>query len=259
MAVADDLARKEGAAAAHGTVVIAESQSAGIGRRGRSWDSEACCNLLFSLVWAPVSTEGLSPALLIRQLVQLNLAAPIAVVGACAAVGVGDARIKWPNDVWAGTIPKKLSGVLVNFNGKDAAVLGVGINVLQDMADHPSATSVTTLLQEQQTSLTDGAAEVGAREAILARFCYELERLMALSNEEVINEYLQHDLLTGLSIRVHHRSRDEDDPRDFEALVIGLNQDGMLRVRPAGMLEERVLSAEEISISPKFKEWKPRA
>ena len=130
MTVADELLQAEGAAAAHGLVVLAESQTAGVGRRGRAWQSAPDGNLYFSLVWSPASAaQGM--AAMMPEMVRLNLAAGVAVVRACAAAGVDTARIKWPNDVWAGEPARKLSGTILNFNGQDAAVLGVGVNVLQ--------------------------------------------------------------------------------------------------------------------------------
>ena len=306
MTIADEVLRAEGAAAAHGLVVLAETQTAGVGRRGRAWQSAADGNLYFSLVWSP-RAQGL--AAMMPEMVRLNLAAGVAVVRACADAGVPSARIKWPNDVWAGDPARKLSGTILNFNGADAAVLGVGINVLQTSrpAVLVNATSITSELQAA------GAAAPPSREAVLATFCSELERLMALppgftrsttgctvgraranhrlrraglgrtganlwgrpgalvslgctlaatwscvalcelqalSTEGVLDEYRTCDLLAGRGVRVHHRSREEDDPRDYEALVLGVDPQGMLCVRrPDGT--EQQLSGEEVSITPR--------
>jgi BirA family biotin operon repressor/biotin-[acetyl-CoA-carboxylase] ligase len=258
MDVARELVGAEGGVALHGTVVLTDDQTAGVGRRGRSWESEACCSLLFSLIWAPaaVGTPALYP-----ELVRLNLAAPIAVVCACATVGVDSALIKWPNDVWAGQTPRKLSGVILNYNGGDSAVLGVGLNVLQDMSRHPAATSIATLLAASPTPTPAPPppyvpAEVPAagllRERVLSSFCVELDRLMRLETSAVIAEHKRHDLLENKTIRVHHRTREEHDPRDYDAVALGLGPDGALRVRPVGAAAGAhvFLSAEEISITP---------
>ena len=174
MTVADEMLQAEGAAAAHGLIVLAETQTAGVGRRGRAWQSTPDGNLYFSLVWSP-RAQGL--AAIMPEMVRLNLAAGVAVVRACADAGVSSARIKWPNDVWAGDPARKLSGTILNFNGADAAVLGVGINVLQTSrsAVLPNATSIASEL------LAAGASAPPSREAVLASFCFELERLMALT------------------------------------------------------------------------------
>ena len=246
MRIANELLTAEGSRASHGAIVLTDEQTAGLGRRGRSWEGEGRSSLLFSLVWATSSTE-LDMAGAMKEMVRLNMAAPIAVVNACCATGVSGAKIKWPNDIWGGSPPLKLSGVLLDFNGRDAAVLGVGINVLQHFEQNKSATSVATLLRRT----SDGEEHLdGLRERLLASFCVELERLMALPNEAVIAEHRAHDLLEGQNVRVHHRSREEADPRDFEAHVLGVDGGGWLRVRPVGQSEVRTLSGEEISITP---------
>jgi BirA family biotin operon repressor/biotin-[acetyl-CoA-carboxylase] ligase len=253
MTTATELIGSKGAEAADGALILAEEQTAGLGRRGRSWDAETHSSLLFSIVWAVAPDIALA----IPRLAQLNLAAPVAVVRACSHVGVPNARIKWPNDVWAGSPPRKLSGVLVDFNGRDAAVLGVGINVLQDMHGNAAATSVGTLLREgpRGAGAASGAPEppmppAELRELMLASFCWELELLMGQTMADVIGEHRRHDLLHGRTVRVHHRTREESDPRDFDAMVLGVDQRGMLRVRPLGAEAEKVLSGEEVSISP---------
>ena len=254
MTLADERLRAEGAAAAHGSIILAETQTGGIGRRGRSWLSPPLGNLYFSLLWAPAMHLGGGPVdvpTLLPQLSQLNLAASVAVVGAADAVGVGaSAKIKWPNDVWAGTpVPSKMSGTILNFDGKEAAVLGVGINVAQDLRENVTATSLATLRE----AITPESARPPpiVREAVLAAFCGHLERLMSGTVEATLAEYRTRDLLRGRTIRVHHRTREEDDPDDFDAEALGVSAEGMLRVRPLTGGGEKELSGEEVSISPK--------
>ena len=92
MTLADERVRSEGAAAAHGSIILAETQTGGIGRRGRSWLSPPTGNLYFSLLWAPLlataasSSTAADPTVLLPHLSQLNLAASVAVVKAAAAV-----------------------------------------------------------------------------------------------------------------------------------------------------------------------------
>ena len=251
MTLSDERMRLEGAAAAHGSIILAEKQTAGVGRRGRSWESPPDGNLYFSLLWTPVSAgtpAPSSPMELLPRLTQLNLAASVAIVAAAESVGVSSCRIKWPNDVWAGApAPRKLSGTILNFDGTSGAVLGVGINVLQDLSSNETATSLRSL---RAASAASSAAPAVSREAVLANFCAQLERLMALPIEAVLDEYRTHDLLLGRTIRVHHRTREETDPKDFDAEARGVDKEGQLRVLPKLGGAERVLSGEEVSISP---------
>lgn len=106
-----------------GLLVVAESQTAGRGRRGRSWVSPFASNLYFSLVW---SFEGGAAAL-----EGLSLAVGASIAKALASTGVRGVQLKWPNDVWLDG--KKLAGVLLEMSGDASGfcqvVIGVGINV----------------------------------------------------------------------------------------------------------------------------------
>jgi len=104
-------------------VCLAEVQTAGRGRRGRSWAASPYRNLTFSLRWrfeaGPAALAGLS------------LVAGLAVHEALQVLGVRSAGLKWPNDLlWQG---RKLAGLLAEVRGElggpSLAVLGVGINV----------------------------------------------------------------------------------------------------------------------------------
>ncbi len=107
----------------HGSLYLAEQQTAGRGRRGRSWASPFASNLYFSLTWqfnnGAAALEGLS------------LAVGIALIRGLKQLGIDDVQVKWPNDLlWRG---KKLAGVLLEMSGDAAGecfvVIGVGINV----------------------------------------------------------------------------------------------------------------------------------
>lgn len=114
--------------ALHGKIIMADRQTAGIGRRGRGWTSDPEGNIYISLIYAPPGFENKSADLL-REMMKLNLAISVATARACHAAGVHAARVKWPNDVWIKG--KKVSGMLVNFDGRAAAIAGIGINVNQ--------------------------------------------------------------------------------------------------------------------------------
>jgi BirA family biotin operon repressor/biotin-[acetyl-CoA-carboxylase] ligase len=98
-------------------LVAAEEQSAGRGRRGRRWHSAPGAGITFSL-----GRRIRRPA---RELPALSLVAGVACIEALRALGVSQARLKWPNDLVADGA--KLGGILVESrNGR--AVIGIGIN-----------------------------------------------------------------------------------------------------------------------------------
>jgi BirA family biotin operon repressor/biotin-[acetyl-CoA-carboxylase] ligase len=102
------------AGAPDGLVVVADHQTAGRGRRGRSWEAPPGSSLLASVLLRPV------PPL-------VTLAAALAAADACTEVAGVATELKWPNDVLAAG-DGKLAGILAEAAG-DAVVVGVGLNV----------------------------------------------------------------------------------------------------------------------------------
>ena len=111
------------AEALHGICLIAELQTRGRGRRGRSWLAGIGGGVTFSLLWR--FEQGAA------HLSALSLAVGLALVRALEELGVEHAKLKWPNDVIHHH--HKLAGVLIELEGDvlgpSTAVIGVGINV----------------------------------------------------------------------------------------------------------------------------------
>ena len=109
--------------AASGSVIIAEQQLAGRGRRGRVWQSPFARNLYVSVLWRFDSG--------VAALEGLSLAVGVMLVEALQDFGIAGLSLKWPNDVLFNG--KKLGGILVemtgDMSGSCAAVIGFGINV----------------------------------------------------------------------------------------------------------------------------------
>lgn len=105
-----------------GSVVVCERQTAGRGRRGRSWLSEPGDSLTFSFLWR--FPAGMPPP------AGLSLAVGVAVARVLEGMGASGVRLKWPNDILAGGA--KLGGILVetlSSGGRHVAVIGIGLNV----------------------------------------------------------------------------------------------------------------------------------
>ncbi|WP_424947797.1 biotin--[acetyl-CoA-carboxylase] ligase [Candidatus Spongiihabitans sp.] len=102
-----------------GKVCMAERQTYGKGRRGKSWMAPAGSSVLISMGW------GLRESGLQSSLQGLSLVSGLAVAQSLREVGVA-VKLKWPNDIIADG--KKLGGILVEISGLDC-VIGVGINV----------------------------------------------------------------------------------------------------------------------------------
>jgi len=137
---------------AFGTVVIADAQTAGRGRRGRTWFSPAGSGLYVSVVVTP-ARSATDPG---RATTLLTLATGVALAeGVERATGLAPA-IKWPNDLLIGR--RKLAGILAEAFG-EAVVLGYGINVL--------ATAFPPELGDRATSLESALGRVVDRETVL--------------------------------------------------------------------------------------------
>lgn len=104
-----------------GCVVVADAQTAGRGRLGRSWWAEPGCSLLAS--WL------VRPALEVERWPTLTLVAGMAAARALIAAAGIEVRLKWPNDLLADG--RKLGGILAEADGRGALVMGLGVNVRQ--------------------------------------------------------------------------------------------------------------------------------
>ena len=130
----DEVRNLAKAGAPDGLIVLAESQTAGRGRRGAAWFSPAGESLAFSILMRPQEPQALWP--------RLALAAGLAVAEAVESFGP-QAGIKWPNDVWIGH--KKVAGILVEA-GLDFAVVGIGLNV-NTMEFPPGVAEIATSMR----------------------------------------------------------------------------------------------------------------
>jgi BirA family biotin operon repressor/biotin-[acetyl-CoA-carboxylase] ligase len=126
-------------------VAFAELQHAGRGRRGRSWLAPFGSGLTFSVAWTFADMPAGLPA--------LGLAIGVGVAQALRDVGLGDAQVKWPNDlVWQG---RKLGGLLLQMRseagGPASVVAGLGLNLAlppdaRAALDVPGAQPVTDMV-----------------------------------------------------------------------------------------------------------------
>ncbi len=133
-----DLLQEARAGAAEGLVLVAETQTAGRGRLGRSWSSPPGAALACSVLLRPVAVPPAARA-------WLPLLTGIAVAAALRAGAGVAAGLKWPNDVLVGD--RKIAGILAEAHG-DAIVVGVGLNVTLTAAELPVPTATSLLLED---------------------------------------------------------------------------------------------------------------
>ncbi len=150
--------------AAEGEVVIAEQQTRGRGRLGRTWISPPYVNLYFSVVLRPTLRPEHAP--------QVTLTAAVALADAVDAFSPTRAAIKWPNDILVDG--RKLAGILMEAccsqDRVEYLILGIGINLNFSLESMPRE------IREGATSLLALRHEKVNREAFLRRLIQDLDR-----------------------------------------------------------------------------------
>ena len=153
-----DLLAAARAGAAEGLVLVAEEQTAGRGRLGRSWSAPPGAGLIFSVLLRP---SDVPPA----RLGWLPLLTGVAVAAAVREQTGVPASLKWPNDVLVGE--RKLAGILAEAH-VGAVVVGVGLNVTLRPAELPVPAATSLLIEGAASTdrtglLTAILAELGQR------------------------------------------------------------------------------------------------
>lgn len=200
-------------------MIIADEQTAGRGRQGRSWES------------AP--GEGLWCSVLVRMDAErsralLPLLAGVAVASAVRRHGV-PAGLKWPNDVVVdlpahdgGTGPRKLAGILSETDGHDGVVIGIGVNISQSRSGLPTP---------QATSLAMEGATV-AREDLLVEILSGLHSAVDSLRRDgaalALDDYRRLCLTIGREVSVGLPSGEV-----LQGKAVGVGDDGQLHVRTA--------------------------
>ncbi len=218
-------------------VLLAERQTGGRGRRGRTWASPLAANIYLSL--ARMFSGGLA------RLPGLSLVAGVATAEALHSLGYPDVRLKWPNDVVVVDADglRKLGGLLIEGGGEHAgpvrAVLGLGLNVAMPPAFAATITQPWTDL----ACLANVAGRTPSRNEIvatlLAHWIPALTQFDAEGLSPFLARYAALDVLAGCDVTLHAGA---DGPART-AHALGLAEDGALRVRIDGR-EVRVHSAE---------------
>lgn len=217
--------------APHGTVLIAAAQTAGRGRRGRSFFSPDGSGLYISVLLRP----DLPPARAIR----ITTAAAVAAAQAIEAVFGASPSVKWVNDLYLGG--RKIAGILTESaispagDRLDYAVLGIGINVTPPRGGFPPeiADIAGAVLAEP---VPDGRAKLAA--AFLAKLFPLTD---SLNDAFYMEEYRRRCFLLGKPITVLRGTE------SYPATALSVDDDGSLTVRLSDGTA-KVLTSGEVSV-----------
>ena len=169
------------AGAPHGTAVIADHQTGGHGRRGRSFHSPEGVGIYLSILLRPNCPP--------RELMHLTCAAAVAMCDAVETSAGFRPGIKWTNDLVAGK--RKLGGILTELGfapdgSVDWAIIGIGINCCQQQSDFPED------IRDMAGSLAMVSGKEIDRAAVAAAMLeslYHMDRALLSEKDDVLQQY----------------------------------------------------------------------
>ncbi len=195
----------------HGSVIMADEQTAGRGQRGASWSSGAGENLLLTIVLKPANLS-------VSEQFRLTQFASLGLIDLLAKYQL-KGSIKWPNDIYVND--KKLSGMLIENQVSSSTIsivlLGIGLNVNQTEFPGLSATSIRSEL----------GAVIPVMELAMSLFHCLNERWKSINNRgfgELDTAYLEQLYLRDIP------SLFSDEAGAFMGKIIGTTEQGMLKV-----------------------------
>ena len=208
-------------------VFIADGQTAGRGRRGRSFCSPHGVGLYMSFLLYPEGAIG--------NFTSITTYTAVAVCRAIERICGLHADIKWVNDIYYKG--RKLGGILTEgaLSGDmvtaEQVVVGIGLNVLR--------CGLPDGLSDIAVSLEEACGKRIDRNLLIAEIIYELlGGLGSLGSHAVLEEYRRRSFLVGRDITVHRLDR------SYPARVLGIGDDMSLRIRLSDGSEEKLITGE---------------
>lgn len=215
--------------AAHGTLAVADRQTAGKGRRGRSWESPKGKNIYMSILLRPDMEPSKAP--------QLTLVMAMSVAQAIREHEQMDVQIKWPNDIVLNK--KKICGILTEMSTEidyiDHVVIGIGINVNDEF--------IPEELQEKATSMKLEAKRSIQRSSLIATIMKHFEVNYEKFMEKLDLSFMQEDynaILVNFGKEVTVIGADAQ----WNATAKGITSTGELLVEKADGSIEEIYSGE---------------
>lgn len=215
-----------------GTLIVAEEQTAGKGRRGRDWKSERGTGIWMTLLLRPSVTPF--------KVSGLTLLAALAVARGIQEVCGISARIKWPNDIVVSQ--KKLCGILTEMSSEENyihyVVVGIGINV--------NRTKFEEELEKSATSLYLETGKKVDRCQLIARTMeyfseYYKQYIKAQNLSSFVEEYNAFLANKDREVRVYYGMVENADLEKTDVgIARGINEDGALLVEINGETKEIV-------------------
>ena len=201
----------------HGTVVVAEEQTGGIGRHGHSWHSSGSGLYMSMILRLSVSPDALPI---------LTMALGLAVQSAVNDFAEVTCDIRWPNDVMLNE--KKLAGIMVQSAERGALIAGIGVNVNQP--EFP---------EELRTIATSLRIETGRRhskEELLDRIAAECLRYAGIGKPEILRRFTEHSTyVRGKAVEIDGKIRGVTAGLDAHGFLLVTTETGVERIIAGGV------------------------
>ena len=213
----------------HGQVYIAEYQSDGRGRRGRSWFGLGYQDLALSLAWR--MKQGAA------ELSTVSLVAGLAVCDCLKDIGLSGVSLKWPNDVMSPV--GKLAGILVETKSMELGylhvVIGIGINIHNDSVVKAQVGQPITDLGSMMGSNPDRTL-LSAK--LLSRLSCELEKMDRSGFSDYVQKWNKRDAYMGRAVIGTIGNQ------KIQGEGLGIDDSGAYRVRDDYGCTHRLISGE---------------
>lgn len=199
------------------TMVIADTQTAGRGQRGNSWESEPGKNLTFTMLFRPESMHPL-------EQFSISEATALAIVDYLRTAGI-EAKVKWPNDIYVND--SKIAGILIEHSVTGKSIehsrIGVGLNVNQRefKSDAPNPVSIYQLITEE-SDISRTAVAVGSA----------LEQRLLMTSSAEGRKKLHAEFLQSLwrGDNQPHPFRRRSDGHEYAGIITGVSETGPIEI-----------------------------
>lgn len=237
---------------AHGTVVVADQQVNGKGRRGRTWESPKGTCISMSLVLRPTFEPNKAS--------MLTLVMAYSLANAIRKYESFDAQIKWPNDIVVNG--KKVSGILTEMSTEvdyiNYVVIGVGINAnIQEFPEELKEIATSLKLEHPEFIARDKLTEQVADVKIDGHYVVQRAKLIGMILEEFEVQYERFCQVEDLSfmqesynqllINYNREVKVLEPGNEYEAFAKGIDSKGQLLVQLENG-EENKIYAGEVSV-----------
>ena len=210
----------------HGTLVVAEAQTQGKGRRGRVWESPQGESVYMTILLKPAFSP--SKASMLTLVMALSVAESLKALYGYEEKAE-DIQIKWPNDIVCHK--KKVTGILTEMSADIAKInyvmIGVGINL--------NLTQIPEELKEKATSLFRETGKRQKRSWVIAKIIERFEQDYEKFLHSGDLSFLQQDY-ERLLVNKNAQVRVLDAKGDYEGIARGINEEGELLIEKDGRI-----------------------